>query len=88
MHFTLVVTALLSLVDLSFGWAQADNGVWVANNTYHTIRGDNVHEACTVMNTQQIHGGACAYWVDGNGKIFNGHCAVIMGQDATTIMCK
>lgn len=39
MHFTLVVTALLSLVDLSFGWAQADNGVWVANNTYHTIRG-------------------------------------------------
>jgi hypothetical protein len=39
MHSTFVITALLSLVDLSYGWAQAANGVWVANNTYHTIRG-------------------------------------------------
>lgn len=33
-----------------------------------------VHEACTTMNTEDVHPGGtrCAYWLNGVGEIFDG----------------
>ncbi|KAL8710181.1 MAG: hypothetical protein Q9220_005264 [cf. Caloplaca sp. 1 TL-2023] len=78
MHFTsLLVPAAAATLFLATGcnaWAKAANGVWVANNTYYNIRGATVHEACTTMNTNDIHAGGtkCSYWVNGAGQIFDG----------------
>ncbi|GKT84332.1 hypothetical protein Ct61P_02182 [Colletotrichum tofieldiae] len=76
MHFTSVfVPAALSLASGCHAWAQAANGVWVANNQYHNIRGSTVHEACTTMNTQNVNPGGtkCSYWTNGVGQIFDGN---------------
>lgn len=40
MHFTsILVPAALFLASGCHAWAQAANGVWVANNTFYNIRG-------------------------------------------------
>lgn len=40
MHFTAIVAStVLALATGANAWAQAGNGVWTANNWYHTIRG-------------------------------------------------
>lgn len=42
------------------------------SNTFKVT--DQVHEACTYCNTNNVHtdGDFCAYWIDGNGNIFRG----------------
>ncbi|KAK8101918.1 uncharacterized protein PG998_006672 [Apiospora kogelbergensis] len=75
MQFTsTIIAAALAFATGSAAWAQDQNGVWVANNTWYTIRGAPVHEACTRMNSEDIHFEGCAYWTDGIGSIFNGQC--------------
>ncbi|KAM3080238.1 hypothetical protein ACMFMF_003647 [Clarireedia jacksonii] len=78
MQFTSIIipTVLLFAANCN-AWSQAGNGVWVANNIYYNIRGTTVHEACTTMNTQDIHanGVGCAFWLDGAGDVFNGKCS-------------
>lgn len=40
MKFTAAVAAAaFALVPGTYGWAQAGNGVWIANNSWYTIRG-------------------------------------------------
>ncbi|KAK5698346.1 hypothetical protein LTR17_023753 [Elasticomyces elasticus] len=76
-------SAILASICLAFAggahaWAQAGNGVWVANNVkYSNLAGHSVvHEACTKMNTNEVYDDCrpCAYWKDGNGNVFNGYC--------------
>ncbi|KAF9875143.1 hypothetical protein CkaCkLH20_07409 [Colletotrichum karsti] len=77
MQFTsIIVSAALFLASGSYAWTKDANGVWTANNTYYTIRGSTVHEACTTMNTESVHtpGTSCAYWTNGIGDIFHGKC--------------
>ncbi|OMP86943.1 hypothetical protein BK809_0007029 [Diplodia seriata] len=64
---TLVISTALFLASGSHAWT---NGV--ANNRFYVIRGITVHEACTYANTETIHYGACAYWIDGAGNKFSG----------------
>ncbi|GKT41156.1 uncharacterized protein ColSpa_01337 [Colletotrichum spaethianum] len=78
MQFTsVIVPAALFLASGCHAWAQAANGVWVANNVYYNIRGSTVHEACTTMNTNDVHPGGtkCSYWTNGVGQIFDGKCS-------------
>ena len=40
MHFTAIVaSAVLAMATGANAWAQDANGVWTANNWFHTIRG-------------------------------------------------
>ncbi|GJC78126.1 hypothetical protein ColLi_00964 [Colletotrichum liriopes] len=67
------VVTVLSFAASCYAWAQAADGTWVANNVVHNIRGSNVHEACTRMNTQEFWAtGDCAYWVNDRGFISHG----------------
>ncbi|KAF7892631.1 uncharacterized protein EAF02_000169 [Botrytis sinoallii] len=75
---TIIISSILALATNVDAWSLDDHTqVWTANNNYTTIRGSVVHEACTEMNTQNIHpGGAdCAYWTNGVGGILNGKCS-------------
>ncbi|KAH6652361.1 hypothetical protein BKA67DRAFT_661104 [Truncatella angustata] len=81
MQFTTAfLTTALSFAASTYAWAQAGDGTWVANNNWYTLwynRGDTrVHEACTWMNTDNVHnaGDSCAYWSNSNGGIFHGKC--------------
>ncbi|KAH8760633.1 hypothetical protein BGZ57DRAFT_879761 [Hyaloscypha finlandica] len=83
MHVTtLILSTGLTLALAPAGvlaWAQAGNGVWVANNVWYSRVGNynNVHESCTRMNSQIVlTSGDCAYWTDGNGGIGHGQCVV------------
>ncbi|KAH7065062.1 hypothetical protein B0J12DRAFT_734440 [Macrophomina phaseolina] len=72
---TAIISTALLLASGCHAWT---NGV--ANNRFYTIRGIYVHEACTYANTETIHYNACAYWIDGAGNKFNGHCKSYPGQ--------
>ncbi|KAH7174938.1 uncharacterized protein B0J16DRAFT_349350 [Fusarium flagelliforme] len=75
--FTLALPVTLSLINGADAWAQAADGVWVANNQWYTIGGTRVHEACTRMNTQDIlYGAGCAYWTNGQGGMFQYVCPI------------
>ncbi|KAI0178123.1 hypothetical protein BJ166DRAFT_620034 [Pestalotiopsis sp. NC0098] len=77
----LIIPTALSFASGSYAWTQDANGVWVANNNIYNIRGIQVHEACTRMNTETIlNSGACAYWTDGAGHQFHGQCKERPGQ--------
>ncbi|KAK7911112.1 hypothetical protein PG985_013593 [Apiospora marii] len=69
-------TAALALATGAFAWTQDENGVWVANDNWYTIRGTRVHEACTRMNSETVHYEDCAYWTNGVGGQFHGHCTL------------
>ncbi|PQE21970.1 hypothetical protein CJF32_00009953 [Rutstroemia sp. NJR-2017a WRK4] len=78
MQFTLIaLPAALLFATSCHAWTKAANGVWVANNTFYNIRGSTVHEACTTMNTEDVHPGGtkCSYWLNGVGEIFDGKCS-------------
>ncbi|EXK27408.1 hypothetical protein FOMG_16214 [Fusarium oxysporum f. sp. melonis 26406] len=87
MRFISVAAALFALTDFSSAWTKDGNGVWTANNEHYWIRGDYVHEACTVMNTENTHVGPCAYFVD-TKIIFRGHCAVALHSNYKQIECR
>ncbi|KAL2201624.1 hypothetical protein CC79DRAFT_1281919 [Sarocladium strictum] len=86
MKITSIVVGAVAFAVGSDAWAKSAAGVWTANNTYHTIRGSSVHEACTTMNTQNIHakGAFCAYWVNGIGEIKRGKCR----YEQNSVHCK
>ncbi|KAH0426239.1 hypothetical protein CcaCcLH18_10468 [Colletotrichum camelliae] len=75
MQFSAIILSAAALLATgTHAWTKDANGVWVANNTYYTIRGSTVHEACTTMNTESVHnnGAFCAYWTNGVGGQFKG----------------
>lgn len=99
MQFSAIILSAAALLATgAHAWTKDANGVWVANNTYYTIRGcksslqsrfirpesvemltpdvtpATVHEACTTMNTESVHGNGafCAYWTNGVGGQFKG----------------
>ncbi|KAF4839064.1 hypothetical protein CGCTS75_v000530 [Colletotrichum tropicale] len=77
MQFSAIILFAAALLATgTHAWTKDANGVWVANNTYYTIRGSTVHEACTTMNTESVHGNGafCAYWTNGVGGQFKGKC--------------
>ncbi|KAM0231285.1 hypothetical protein ACHAPO_008668 [Fusarium lateritium] len=77
MRFTAVIASAAFLVAPAVNaWTKDAAGVWVANNTFYTIRGSTVHESCTTMNTNNVHadGDYCAYWLNGIGQKYKGHC--------------
>ncbi|KAH6630785.1 hypothetical protein B0J18DRAFT_488541 [Chaetomium sp. MPI-SDFR-AT-0129] len=85
MRFTFtIVTAVLSLAACSHAWTQDpnNNGVWTANNNFYLIRGAWVHESCTYRNTETLHndGEDCAFFIDGLGNQFRGHCSYQVPQ--------
>ncbi|KAF3018856.1 hypothetical protein E8E14_007364 [Neopestalotiopsis sp. 37M] len=82
MRFTSIIASTAAVfATSSYAWAKDANGVWVANNVVYNIRGTQVHEACTRMNTETIlNSGACAYWTDGAGHQFHGQCKERPGQ--------
>ncbi|KAK8041050.1 hypothetical protein PG994_014057 [Apiospora phragmitis] len=85
MQFTSTIfTAALALAVGSYGWAQAADGTWVANDTWYTIRGTRVHEACTRRNSETVHYEGCAYWTNGVGGIFHGLHNILIGRDSIT----
>lgn len=45
---------------------------WTNASMCHVIA--TVHEACTTMNTNDVHPGGekCSYWLNGVGEIFDG----------------
>ncbi|KAK6833388.1 hypothetical protein PG987_008082 [Apiospora arundinis] len=71
---TTIIAAALAFATGSAAWAQDQDGNWVANDTWYSIRGAAVHEPCTYMNTENIHYGACAYWTNAIGRQFHGQC--------------
>ncbi|KAF6826243.1 hypothetical protein CPLU01_09782 [Colletotrichum plurivorum] len=83
--FSAIATTVLLLASGSQAWTKDKNGVWVANNQiYRFDNGEWVHEACTKMNTAEVHrSGSCAYWIDGNGNMHKGNCATKPGM----VMC-
>ncbi|KAF5026796.1 hypothetical protein F66182_1080 [Fusarium sp. NRRL 66182] len=88
MRFIPVFTAIFGLSNLASAWTQDKNGVWTANNNFYWIRGDYVHEGCTVMGTERTHVGPCAFFSDNVGTIFRGHCAVVLARDHKEIRCR
>ncbi|KAL2066723.1 hypothetical protein VTL71DRAFT_2795 [Oculimacula yallundae] len=77
MHCPTILTALVAALSLTPGihaWTQDRDGVWVANNNYYTIGSRRVHEACTYMNTNNVHrsGDHCAYFANSQGLITHG----------------
>ncbi|KAM0551740.1 hypothetical protein ACHAPJ_008307 [Fusarium lateritium] len=77
MKFTTVIAACTFLLASGCdAWTKDKSGRWVANNTFHTIRGSTVHESCTTMNTKDVHadGAMCAYWINGVGEKYKGKC--------------
>ncbi|KAK4441937.1 hypothetical protein QBC34DRAFT_278072, partial [Podospora aff. communis PSN243] len=81
MRLTTLLAATLTLIAAPtavLGWAQASNGVWVANNKVYPRVGNfnNVHESCTRMNSQQVYTDkrTCSYWINSKGEQRHGHC--------------
>ncbi|KAH6977381.1 hypothetical protein BKA56DRAFT_674198 [Ilyonectria sp. MPI-CAGE-AT-0026] len=76
MHFTsILASTILCFAAGSDAWAQAADGTWIANDNFYRIGVHNVHEACTIRNTNTIvWWGACQYWVDSRGNKFHGEC--------------
>ncbi|KAH6847481.1 hypothetical protein B0I37DRAFT_415223 [Chaetomium sp. MPI-CAGE-AT-0009] len=74
--FAILASSVLALSSGAYAWTQDARGVWVANNTWHTIRNTRVHEACTRMNDNQtiLVNQRCTYWTDGAGGQFHGTC--------------
>ncbi|RGP78378.1 hypothetical protein FLONG3_3514 [Fusarium longipes] len=77
MKFSAVIASTaIFLASGVTAWTKDAAGVWVANNTFYTIRGSTVHESCTTMNTEDVHadGDYCAYWINGIGQKHTGKC--------------
>ncbi|KAH6650270.1 hypothetical protein F5144DRAFT_597748 [Chaetomium tenue] len=74
--FAVLATSVLALSSGVSAWTRDGRGVWVANNTWYTIRDTRVHEACTRMNDPNtiLVGDSCTYWTDGAGGQFHGQC--------------
>ncbi|KAI9152376.1 hypothetical protein HJFPF1_09606 [Paramyrothecium foliicola] len=72
------VLSILSLVTGGHAWAQAASGEWIANMKIYDVTNGGwpkaTDEACTYRNTRERVpiGGACKFWLDGNGRIAYG----------------
>ncbi|KAK4212513.1 hypothetical protein QBC37DRAFT_374921 [Rhypophila decipiens] len=81
----IIASTIIALAPVGTqAWANDGRGVWVANNSWHTIRGVRVHEACTRMNDANtiLRDVPCGYWLDGAGTIINGYCRLSGGSVA------
>ncbi|KAH7349332.1 hypothetical protein B0T11DRAFT_129916 [Plectosphaerella cucumerina] len=76
MRFTTVLaSAALYFAAGSDAWAQAADGRWIANDRTYWLEGSNVHESCTIRNTNTVlRSGGCVYWTNAQGGQFHGTC--------------
>ncbi|KAL2202347.1 hypothetical protein CC79DRAFT_1373970 [Sarocladium strictum] len=86
----IIVATMLGFSTGASAWAQAANGEWIAHNTFETIQGRYMHQACTTRTGDLYReAGPCKYWWDDKGTIHHGECgAEPDNNDAGyTILC-